>query len=866
MRSKRQQWQLLTEHFDRLIELPEEQWDGELQALAESDPDLAEQVRAMLKADRDDSTILRGGSAISSPGAAQALVEKLVPGHEQTDPWPHLGGDARRRIEPPERIGPYRLVERLGIGGMGEVWRGERADGGFEQMVAIKLVAFQGRGLAERFDLERRILARLQHPGIACLYDGGQTPTGLPYLVMEYVEGLPITEHVAQSQPELEQLLQLMIEICEAVDHAHRLMVVHRDLKPSNVLVNASGQIKLLDFGIAKLLDEDAPALTLGEGQPMTPLYAAPEQVRGEPVSAVSDVYALGVILYQLLTGAMPTAREGVPLTTLAEVVSSETIEPPSRVVSTLHGHGRWNASALRGDLDLVVVTALHSDPSRRYRSAAALGEDLDRLLRGLPIRARPDNWRYRVSKFLRRHRYAAGGIALALLSLAVGFSAALWQAQRAREAAAQAERALAQSERSKQFLVDLIGTANPLVSEHGSKLDVRTLLLDAAERLQTELAEDPAAQAELKIAIGANLQSLGESAQALTLLQSGLAQMRSILGDESAAVANAWMQLGRAQQGVGDLASAESAERRALALFQRLPGDQRAMLISVRTSLAKLAGLRGDAGAALDQHQAILADRMAWLGANDPALAVDYNNTAAQLVALGRYAEAEAAYNRAYQLLRERFGEQHPRLAFVVAGQAACAIALGQLDQAQQLVNQGLRLAESALAPNHELQGSLRLIQARVFLEQGRAAEAEQAGRQALAIYAASSHPHIVNAATRLALALARQSKWDQVDDLVALARPVAARLPAEPQSALAALISCRDYARGEPAAARHLSDALDALAAAPSGYRQVRVELLGCAIQAATESAPDAVESWRARLAQLQAEQPGSPPSASR
>jgi len=601
VRSKRQQWQLLTEHFDRLIDLPEDERESQLCALASVDADLAAQVRAMIDADADDSTILRGGSAISSPGAAQALVEQLVPGQEQTDPWPHLGKDARRRIEPPEMIGPYRLVERLGIGGMGEVWRGERADGAFEQQVAIKLVAYQGRGLAERFDLERRILARLQHPGIARLYDGGQTPGGLPYLVMEYVEGLAITEHVQQSSPELEELLRLMIEICDAVDHAHRLMIVHRDLKPSNVLVDGTGQTKLLDFGIAKLLDDNTPALTLGEGQPMTPLYAAPEQVRGEPVSAASDVYALGGILYELLTGQLPTEREGVPLTTLAEVVSRETIEPPSRSLTSTAA--RWNAAALRGDLDLVVVTALHTDPSRRYRSASALGEDLDRLLRGLPIRARADSWRYRSGKFLTRHRYAAGAISLALISLAVGFSAALWQAQMAQQAADKAQTALAQSERSKQFLVDLFGAANPLVSEHGSELSVRTLLLDAADRLESELADDLATQGELRVAIGTNLNALGESPRALSLLQAGLGQLRELHGDESAQVANAWMQLGRALQNSGDLDAAKHAYRSALALFQRLPGDHRATRIAVRSSLANLTGLRGDSASAVPSN-----------------------------------------------------------------------------------------------------------------------------------------------------------------------------------------------------------------------------------------------------------------------
>ncbi|MCB1626627.1 MAG: protein kinase [Xanthomonadales bacterium] len=543
----RAQYRRLTELFDAWVELPAAERDSQLRALAVDEPVLAERLRTMLEADDEDDPLLRDGSAIDVPGAAQALVEQLIPGHEQTDPWPRMQALARQRLQPPERIGPYRLVERLGIGGMGEVWLGQRDDGSFEQQVAIKLVAFPGRSLAERFERERQILARLQHPCIARLYDGGQTPEGLPYLVMEYVEGLPITEHVATRGASLRDVLRLLIDVCEAVDHAHRLMVVHRDLKPSNVLVDQHGQVKLLDFGIAKLLDEGAPALTLGEDQPMTPLYAAPEQILGEPVSASSDVYALGAILYELLTGRLPTPREGLPLAQLAQAVSRESVAPPSRTLGG--GHGRWSAGQIRGDLDLLVLTALHADPQRRYPTAAALGEELRRWLDGLPLRARPDHWSYRAGKFVRRHRLPLAVGVLVLLALTVGFSLALQQGGQARHALAELQR--------------------ELVLERQLRRDLQTRWLESQtpvqrqawlrERLATlDAARSPRLAAELQLRLGQTL--VGDQPEAA---RSALAAAEALLREGSGEVAH-WQSLAQTWRVLGDSESAARADAEA--------------------------------------------------------------------------------------------------------------------------------------------------------------------------------------------------------------------------------------------------------------------------------------------------------------
>ncbi len=562
----RQQWVRLTSLFDQWVELPADERVAHLDELAQSEPKLAERLRVMLDADSDADPLLRQGSAIDVPGAAQALVEQLNPGLEQTDPWPRMQALARRRLQPPERVGPYRLVERLGIGGMGEVWLGERDDGSFEQRVAIKLVAYPGRSLAERFERERQILARLQHRSIARLYDGGQTPEGLPFLVMEYVEGLPITDYVRQHEPPLATVLALLIDVCEAVDHAHRLMVVHRDLKPSNVLIDGNAQVKLLDFGIAKLLDEGAPALTLGEDQPMTPLYAAPEQIRGEPVSAASDVYALGAILYELITGRLPTLREGLPLSQLAEAVSQETVQPPSRVL-TGTATERWSAGELRGDLDLLILTALHADPARRYTTAAALGEDLRRWLAGLPLRARPDHWSYRSGKFIRRHRLPLLGLALILLSLATGFSLALSQARLA-QGQLQAQQLELESERSAR----VVALRALLAATSNGDPATRTDSLLASARLAADkLVNQPGLLAELQLGLALALLELEQQDHARALLSQADRHLRELSDDPSDLVARAalWQRMAQAWRASGEAAAAQEAMLRSAALTQ---------------------------------------------------------------------------------------------------------------------------------------------------------------------------------------------------------------------------------------------------------------------------------------------------------
>lgn len=355
---------------------------------------------------------------------------------------PTVPGDSDRGELPADtRLGPWRIERLVGRGGMGEVYAAQRADGAFELRAAVKLLK---RGLdtdavVARFNRERRILARLDHPNIAHVLDAGVAPDGRPFLVMEYVDGKPITEYIRGRGLPTNELLQLIITVCEAVQAAHARKIVHRDLKPSNVLVTPQGQVKLLDFGIAKALaeEDDSEATRAGESSAMTPAYAAPEQLLGLQATPASDVYALGCILYQLLVERLPHARGGRSTAQIARELDRETIERPSTVLRKDRGRlpepvRLARLKSMSKDLDLIVLKALHPEAQRRYASARELADDLQRLLDNRPVLARPDSFAYRVNRFVRRNRLPVAAAAAVIVALAAGLTAALWQAHAA--------------------------------------------------------------------------------------------------------------------------------------------------------------------------------------------------------------------------------------------------------------------------------------------------------------------------------------------------------------------------------------------------------------------------------------------------
>ncbi len=438
---------------------------------------------------------------------------------EQFLPDPVLAHERPEEFQAGARVGPYRILELLGRGGMGSVYRAVREED-FEKPVAIKVIRRDLPGVltVRRFHAERQILARLEHPGIARLLDGGATADGGPYLVMEYVEGVPIADHCDAHRLGIRRRLELFLQVLEVLAYAHRNLVVHRDLKPDNILVTAGGAIKLLDFGIAKLLDPSdalSSGVTLPAQRPMTLRYASPEQVRREPITTASDVYSLGVVLYQLLTGESPyrVTRDSWP--EMVKAVCESEPQRPSAAVAEASAGGLLRARQLAGDVDAIVLKALRKEPQHRYASVEQFAADVRRHLRGRPVRARKGTWAYRTGKLVVRHK-AAVAVALLILAFSVA-STVLWRRAESQRAAAVRERTRA--ERISEFLTELFQSTDPDAAQ-GATLPAREILDQARTRLTASRDDEPELEADLTATLAHVYRDLGLHEEAVELLE----------------------------------------------------------------------------------------------------------------------------------------------------------------------------------------------------------------------------------------------------------------------------------------------------------------------------------------------------------
>ncbi len=489
--SDRERHRRLRAAFETVLDADPSDRTAVIDELAAGDDEFRRELQALFAA--HEST-----DRLSDRPAAKAVRDLLETGEaDATDP-------------PSDRtIGAYRLVERIAVGGMGAVYRAERTFGGFEQTVAIKILPLgrESEELLERFESERRILAALDHPKIARLFDGGTTEDGLPYIVMEYVQGRPIDRYCNEERLSLDDRLALFLGVCEAVQAAHRALIVHRDLKPSNILVTDRGTPKLLDFGIAKLVDPewaDAAGVRTGTAvRPMTPAYASPEQVRGEPVTTATDVYSLGMILYRLLTGNRPYGPTPTPAE-LEQAILDTAPDRPSAAVS--EEAARQTAMTLdrlrrrlRGDLDNIVLKALRKEPERRYASVAELTADIERHRTGHPVAARADTMTYRARKFVRRNATSVAAAVVTLLALVGGLGIALWQGHEARAAATLAERRF---ETARNAARALMFEVHDEVADLPGSTPVRELIVSRAvdylDRLAPEARDDPELRLDL--------------------------------------------------------------------------------------------------------------------------------------------------------------------------------------------------------------------------------------------------------------------------------------------------------------------------------------------------------------------------------
>ncbi len=771
-------WVRVAEIFDRALEIPSEHRDAWLDEACAGNAALRAEVVALLAADAAPATLLEGDAA----AAASTLVERVEAGERDIEDERWLG----------RRIGPYRVREILGQGGMGTVFLAERADGQFEERVALKLLrcCTTSDELLRRFQQERQILARLRHSTIAGLLHGGVTDDGQPYFAMEHVDGLPITDYCDTRSLGVEGRLELATQVTDGVQHAHRNLVVHRDLKPSNILVTDEGAVRLLDFGIAKLLepglgetaDEDDAA---GDAVTMllTPQYAAPEQLTGQPVTTATDVYALGVLLYELLTGGLPFANA------LLGVVQGGDPEPPSRRVRTSEApqcglDAATLSRRLEGDLDAVVLKALRAEPEQRYPTPEALGEDLRRHLDKQPVRARRATWRYRARKFVTRHRASVVAAALAILALLAGLAGTSWQAAEARRATARAEKEAEVAQQVADFLATTFTSADPAASGEND-VTARDLLDAAAVRIGEELEGAPEIQARLLGILGVTYRQLSLYDESRPLLERSLELRREHAESDPEALAGSLFSLAQLENDLGHYDVAEPLFREALDLSRAESGNER----HVATSLHGLAGLlirtrRVDRGMEMlekalalaqpafgEQHPQtlnILGDlAFVHLGENrldlavpllrdllerkrevygnvHPSTAITLHNLAVATLNSNRLEEAVTSFREVLEIERRLYDEDQPATAGTLGFLGHALRELGKLEEAEEAYRESVAVLRRKLPSEHPYLGTGLKNLGWILIELGRPSEAESLLQESVAIlHAAHGEDH---------------------------------------------------------------------------------------------------------------------------
>ncbi|HKK27943.1 MAG TPA: tetratricopeptide repeat protein [Gemmatimonadota bacterium] len=606
------------------------------------------------------------------------------------------------------RLGPYRLVRELGHGGMGTVWLAERADAAYRARVAIKLVrgGFASPDLESRFRDERQILADLHHPSIAGLLDGGEAPDGTPYLVMEYVDGEPITDWAAARALPLRERLRLFLEVCDAVQHAHASLVVHRDIKPSNILVDADGVPRLLDFGIAKLLARGAASHTTVLGARLTPSYASPEQLRGERVTVATDVWSLGVLLYELLSGVHPFAPGEESPDEIRRRVLDQEAPRPSEVVRRRPVPG-LSPRELKGDLDNIAARAMRKEPELRYATAAQLAEDVRRALAGEPVLARPASLGYRARKFVARHAAAVGAAALLFLALAAGLGATLWQARRADRARVAAEAALARSGAVEDFLTGLFRASDP-DQNLGAEITARQLLERGVRRVDS-LSGQPALQADLLATLGRVEMSLGEYRTAKSMFDREVGLRRELPGSSLAGarrdslMARALNARGEALDRLGLPDSAAAAFEAAIALGSASLGEGSPVVATALENLANEYGRLGRDADAEAAFRRVIDLQRRTLDPDSPDRVLALNDLGLQYAFEGRYAKAEPLLRESVRIsLLADSAVRRPVTAMALDNLGMELREAGKYDEAEPLMRRALAVRVRTLGPDH--------------------------------------------------------------------------------------------------------------------------------------------------------------------
>ncbi|HEV7614306.1 MAG TPA: serine/threonine-protein kinase [Steroidobacteraceae bacterium] len=735
-----ERWRRISALFDRITEAPASERNALLSDACGDDGELRREVESLLAADAVGNVLDR-----RVPNLRIAVAAEWV---RDTEAAP-VG----------TTIGCWRMQRELGRGGMGVVMLAERVDGQFEQRVALKLIkrGMDSEAVLARFLRERQILARLSHPNIARLLDGGLSADGRPYFVMEYVEGAQILEYCAAHSLGLRARLECALQICAALQFAHRQLIVHLDIKPSNVIVTGRGEVKLLDFGIAKLLGDGAagPALETRTHvqRPFTPGYASPEQLLGEQVSTATDVYGIGCLLYELLTGHRAHGPLDAPSPQGARPLARDEPLAPSKALALKasdHASGLPGISPrrLRGDLDTIVLKALKREPDRRYLTVDALAEDLRRWLDGHPIAARRDTLFYRTGKFITRHRLSVSLAACALVGLLATTTFALSQAFNARAHALRAQAVT-------QYLVDVFRVADPKGVPGGLKLSAREVLDAGAKRIQLQLANQPQLEASLSVVLGTIYQGLGENERAIALLQRSLA-LRPVDVADDVSHADTLALLARAQYEKGDYSAAASASVEALAEHRarsRLASPKIAQDLALQGEIARRQGEFVQGESLLQQA---LAMSRATLKTPHAQIAAQLNQLAALYGDMDRIGQATALTEESLGMFRALYGESHLDVAENLVNLGVFRMQTDHLAQALPAFDAAIAIYRRLLPADHPLLALALANEARAFDRLKRYREADPLYREALAMQQrvlGDRHPDLATTLNNLAV-----------------------------------------------------------------------------------------------------------------
>ncbi len=737
-------WARVQTLFHAAADMPATHQQDYLESQCADDPSLVGETLSLLAEDARGTPLLDNGVA----GIAHDIL-----------------GPVATDTSPSQSFGPYRLTRMLGEGGMGVVYLGQRDDIGAVAAIKILRDAWLSPARRERFAAEQRTLAQLNHPLIARLYDAGTLMDGTPWFVMEYVEGAALTTYCRTHALTVHDRLRLFRSICEAVQHAHRHLVVHRDLKPSNILVTNDGQVKLLDFGIAKQLegagrpaDQTRTALRL-----LTPAYAAPEQLSGGHIGIHTDVYALGVILYELFTGQLPFDRDGVDSAESGHAPERPSLAAKRRTFpsATADNAGRLSSTEW-ADLDVLCLRAMHADPTRRYATVDALIRDVDHYLSGEPLEARPDTVRYRVGKFVRRHRGAVAATAT-LAVLVVGLVAfyTIRLAHARNEALAESQRA----QRIQRFTLGLFEggdkAAGPADSLHA------VALVDRGVQEARTLDAEPAVQAEMYLTLGGIYQKLGVFPKADSLITLAVERRRKIFGPASPEVAASVIDLGLLRVDQAKFDDAETLIRDGLQMARRTSPASDPVVVDGSAALGRVLTERGSYDKAIPALAEVVRLREA---ANAPAAdrAASISALADAHFYLGKYEISDSLYRHAMTLYRQAFGDRHPFVAEMLSNLGAAQFDRGNYKEAERLERQALEIEEPFYGHDHFKTAQYLTMLARPLAFENRFDEATDLLGQALAIKErvyGKNHPAVASTVNELGNIALQRDRYDEAE-----------------------------------------------------------------------------------------------------